>query len=62
MKILKLHDMNNPTRLVPIDVEDYSTAVPCGSGSAVRLKSSDAPVLVHETPEEITAMLPQDPD
>lgn len=53
MKLLILHDQLNPTRQVPMDVEDFSTAQPAGSGSVVRTKSSDAGIFVKETPEEI---------
>ena len=57
MRLITLHDVNNPMQQIPVDADDFSTAVPLGTGSAVRLKSSDAPVMVHESPEEIVALL-----
>ena len=55
MKRMTLHDMNNPTEIVILDAEDFSVAVPFASGSSIRLKSSDQPIAVHETPEEVWA-------
>jgi hypothetical protein len=57
MRIAILHDMNNPTQEVPLDADDFSRAVPSGSGSAVYTKSSDAPFLVHETPREVVGII-----
>jgi hypothetical protein len=57
VKALQLHDLNNPSQLVVIDADDFSTAAPMNTGSAVRLKSSDIPILVHESPEEILALM-----
>jgi hypothetical protein len=57
MRLIILHDLNNPAREVPIDAGDYSSAVGLASGSAVRMKSSDAPLLVAESPEEIVRIL-----
>lgn len=57
MKLLILHDLNNPNREVPIDASDYSMASPLATGSAVLTKASGQPVLVHESPEEIARMI-----
>ena len=57
MKLLVLHDSLNPVREIPMDAEDFSMAYPAGSGAAVKTKSSDQPVFVHETPEQVTLLL-----
>lgn len=57
MQLIKLHDMNNPNREIPMDAADFSVALPYLEGSAVRLKSSDSCFLVYETPEQIEAIL-----
>jgi hypothetical protein len=57
MKLLVFHDYTNPDRVVPFDAEDFSLASPYLSGAALRTKSSDNPVYVHETPEEILRQL-----
>jgi len=57
MKIIKLHDLNNPTRIVPFDAADFSVAVPYLGGAALRLKSGDALIPVIETPEQILDLL-----
>lgn len=57
MKLVVLHDINNPSQKIPFDSEDFDAAVPYGPGSAVRLKSSDQPIAVHETPDEVIALL-----
>ena len=57
MKLIDLHDFLNPTRVVPFDAADYSIALPYLGGAALKLKDSDVQVLVHETPEEIEALL-----
>jgi len=57
MKIIKLHDKNNPERIIPFDAADFSMAVPMLGGSALRLKSSDSLTQVLETPEEILDLL-----
>lgn len=57
MRLITLHDVNNPSREIPIDAEDFSHAAPLATGSAVRLKSAETPVLVHESPSEIRALL-----
>jgi hypothetical protein len=53
MKVITLHDIENPNEKVILDAADFSVAVPFGSGSSIRLKSSDQPIAVHETPEEV---------
>ncbi len=57
MKIVELHDKVNPDRVVPFDAEDYSAAVPYCGGAGLKLKDSDGLLLVHETPEEIEALV-----
>jgi len=57
MRLIELHDKNNPTRVIAIDADDFSAAVPHLDGSAVRLKDGDALYIVHETPEEIVELL-----
>lgn len=57
MRLIILHDINNPSREVPLDPTDYSNAAPMNTGAAVRLKSSDVPILVHESPEEVRAII-----
>ena len=57
MKFIELHDINNPSQVIPMDAEDYSVAVPFGSGSSIRLKSSDQPIAVHETPREVILLV-----
>lgn len=57
MRLLILHDLNNPNQEIPIDVEDYSSASPLPTGSALRTKSSDMPLMVHESPHEIIQMI-----
>jgi hypothetical protein len=56
MKLLILHDINNPTRIIPMDPADFSMAAPYLSGGMVYVKDREA-VLVHETPEAIAALL-----
>ena len=60
MRIITLHDYYNPERIIAMDPEDFSAAVPFLSGSALRTKSSDAPILVHETPEQILEILEEE--
>lgn len=57
MRLLILHDIMNPQREIPIDADDFSAAAPFGQGSAVRIKSGDTPLAVHETPEQIIQMI-----
>lgn len=53
MNIIVLHDINNPTQEIEMDAEDFSIAVPFGSGSSIRLKSSDQPIAVAENPRQV---------
>jgi len=57
MKLIDLHDFLNPARVVVLDAADFSIALPYLGGCALKLKSADGQVLVHETPEEIEALL-----
>jgi hypothetical protein len=57
MKIVYLHDMNNPNNEIPLDARDFSTAFPYLLGSAVRLKSSDSSFPVHEKPLDVVRMV-----
>jgi aspartate 1-decarboxylase len=57
MRIVELHDKNNPSRVIPIDAEDFSIAVPYNGGAAVKLKDGDALYIVSETPEEVEALV-----
>lgn len=57
MKVVHLHDHLNPDRIIPLDAEDFSCAVPFGSGSTVLRKETDLPLCVHETPEQVEALV-----
>lgn len=57
MKLIALHDLNNPSQEIGLDAEDFSLAVPFGSGSSVRVKSSDQPIAVHETPKQVLELV-----
>jgi len=57
VKILVLHDLNNPEKIVPFDMDDFSAAQPWNGGSWLKLKSSDAPLLVKESTEVILKLL-----
>jgi hypothetical protein len=57
MRLITLHDYNNPEHIIAMDPEDFSTAAPYLSGAALRTKNSDAPILIHETPEQILEIL-----
>lgn len=57
MKIIELHDKNNPTQVIPLVADSFELAVPYLGGAGIKLKSSDAFIVVHETPEEIIALL-----
>ena len=57
MHVATLHDMNNPTQEIPLDAEDFSRAIPLGSGSAVYMKAVDMPFLVRETPKEVIEII-----
>jgi hypothetical protein len=56
MTILRLHNNNDPTRLVLVKSDDISTVIPVANGSAIA-SSEGSPVYVHETPEEIADIL-----
>lgn len=53
MKLVTLHDLNNPSQEIGLDADDFSLVAPFGSGSSVRVKSSDQPIAVHEAPERV---------
>lgn len=57
MKIVRLHDLNNPSRIIPFDAADFSAAVPYLGGSALKLKDCEALIPVIETAEQIIALL-----
>jgi hypothetical protein len=57
MKIVRLSDVNNPDQPVIFDAEDFSAVSPYTQGSMVRLKSSDMPLLVHESPSLVAYMV-----
>jgi len=57
MKLLILHDINSPDRVIPLDSDEFAMARPYLSGSEVKLKDSDDWSRVHETPEEILKQL-----
>jgi hypothetical protein len=57
MKIVIFHDAMNPDQILPMDAEDFSAAWPQPNGSAVRLKSSDTCLLVHETTTEVLKII-----
>jgi len=57
LKIAVLHDYLNPNQEVEFEVDDFSVATPYVNGSAIMRKSSDVPVLVHETPREVITIL-----
>ena len=56
---MHLHDHLSPDKLIPLDADDFSCAMPFGSGSTVLRKESDQPLCVHETPEEVEALVEQ---
>ncbi len=57
MKILILHDINSPDRVIPCDAEEFAMARPYLSGSEVKMKDSDDWARVHESPEDILRQL-----
>jgi hypothetical protein len=59
MKLIHLHDINNPSQVIPMDAEDFSVAVPFGTGSSVKLKSADTPIACHEDPETVEQIVSQ---
>jgi hypothetical protein len=58
MKYLRLHDLNNPTRVIMIDPEGNFDVLPApgGTGSILVHHDSDITILVHESPEEIATL------
>jgi hypothetical protein len=40
-----------------MDAEDFSVAVPFGTGSSVKLKSADTPIACHESPIEVMMLV-----
>jgi hypothetical protein len=59
MKYLKLHDLNNPTRIVLIDYDGAFDILPApgGTGSVLIHHDSDITILVHESAEEIATLV-----
>ena len=57
MKIANFHDNMNPAQEVYIDADDFSNVVPFVTGSIIRVKSSDSPILVHESPNEVIQII-----
>ena len=57
MKPVVLHEINNPTQKKYIDADDFDTIEALGTGSSIRLKSSDMPIAVHEAPDEAMAII-----
>jgi hypothetical protein len=60
MKQAAFHEILNPTHNKYLDAEDYDAVEDFGTGhSAIRLKSSDQPVLVNESPDEVVKIIEQ---
>lgn len=59
MRIIQLHDVNNPSRALPFDADDFSTVIPMNQGCAVFAKGSDHAILVHESSEEVMTLVEQ---
>ena len=57
MKLIVLHDINNPDRVLPMDAEDFSAAQPYLGGALVYRKDSDTPLTVYETPEKVLEII-----
>jgi hypothetical protein len=57
MRLIELHDVNNPSRVVPFDVDDFSSAIPMNQGCAVIRKDSDIITYVHESAEEVMLLV-----
>ena len=57
MRLIELHDVNNPTRVLPFDADDFARAIPMNQGCAVFGKGSDYAVLVHESSEEVMMLI-----
>ena len=57
MRLVELHDINNPQRIIALDADDFSAAIPYGSGSAIMLKSNSQPIAVHESTTEVEEVI-----
>ena len=57
MRLIELHDVNNPSRIVPFDADDFSTVIPQNQGCAVIRKDSDIVVYVHESACEVMMLI-----
>ncbi len=57
MPFVNLHDHMNPNRVVPLVAEEISGVTPFASGSTVYRKGCDQVICVHETPEEVEALV-----
>jgi hypothetical protein len=56
MRLISLHDLNNPSREIAVDADEISAVEPLATGSAIRLCGGEMPVLVHESPGEIVKL------
>ena len=54
--MLRLHDLNNPSRVVLVDAEDIVVISAMPSGSAILLKDVANPLYVHESTDEIATL------
>jgi hypothetical protein len=57
MRIIELHDVNSPNRVIPFDADYFSLALPQNQGCAVFAKDSTFALLVHESTEEVTMLV-----
>ena len=57
MRLIELHDVNNPSRVFWFDADDFSTAIPQNQGCAVFRKESDIVLYVHESTEEVMMLI-----
>ena len=56
MAMLRLHNNDDPTRIVLVKSDDISTVIPWVNGSAIS-SSDGSTVFVHETSEELDEIL-----
>ena len=59
--MLRLHDLNSPSRVVLVDAEDISIILAMPTGSAILMKDVANPIYVHESTDEI-ATLEEEPN
>ncbi len=60
MKILRLHDINNPTREVLFPSDEFGGTLPLATGCVVLRKDSDVVTYVHESEDEVATLLEEE--